>query len=260
MDFILDFFRSFMNTMIALLSFGKKTVKNTLNINVKTNDQVLNIELETSQEIIAIKEIVSEKLGITPDEIKIIFAGKELTDSTKISQCDLGQMSFLHAIKTRKREERPRLISAVAEEEAYLQEDHPSQPLCETLSDLKLVQNDENTSSTRKAHFFVYCSNCKKLCRGKLRVRCFKCKSGAFTVYKDPECWDDVLKALRIRGLCEGNENVPCTDDNGNLPFAEFYFKCAEHSLGLENDFSVPLKLIRINEQNVPCLACMDVR
>lgn len=241
--------------MLALLSFGKKTVKNTLNVNVKTNDQVLNIELDRSLEILAIKEIVSEKLGITPDEIKIIFAGKELTDSTTIAECDLGQMSFLHAIKTRKREERPKLISTVEEEDL---EDHPSKPLCETLADLKLVQNDVNTSK-RKAHFFVYCYYCKKLCRGKLRVRCSICSSCAFTVYADPECWDDVLKPSRIRGLCESNDTNPCTE-NGNLPFAEFYFKCSEHSLGLEDDFAVPLKLIRINEQNVPCLACMDVR
>lgn len=255
MDFIFDFLRSFINTMLALLSFSRKTVKNTLNINVKTNDQVLNIEVvDKSLEISAIKEIVSEKLGITPSEIKIVFAGKELTDSTTIAECDLGQMSFLHAIKTKSHEERRKLISTVEEEDI---EDHPSKPLCETLQDLKLVQNDANTS-TRKAHFFVYCSHCKKLCRGKLRVRCSKCKSGAFTVYADPECWDDVLKPSRIRGLCESKEVDPCTE-NGNLPFAEFFFKCFEHSLGLEDDFAAPLKLIRINEQNVPCLACMDV-
>ncbi|KAL5290912.1 PARK2 family protein [Megaselia abdita] len=139
-------------------------------------------------------------------------------------------------------------------------EDHSSKPLCETLQDLKLVQNDENVETTRKAHFFVYCYFCKKMCRGKLRVRCCKCKECAFTVYQDPRCWDDVLKPSRIRGLCESNEDHPCTEnESGNSPFAEFYFKCAEHSLGLENDFAVPLKLVRINEQNVPCLACMDV-
>lgn len=243
--------------MLALLSFGKKTVKNTLNINVKTNDQVLNIELDRSLEILAIKEIVAAKLGITVEEIKIIFAGKELTDSTTIAECDLGNMSFLHAIKTKKERSRPRLISTVDEEV----EDQPSKPLCETLPDLKLVEHEETNVSRKKAHFFVYCPICKKLCKGKLRVRCFKCKSGAFTVYKDPECWDDVLKPQRIHGLCEGNEESPCTgNDNGDLPYAEFYFKCAEHSLGMEDDFAAPLKLIRINEQNVPCLACMDVR
>lgn len=110
-----------------------------------------------------------------------------------------------------------------------------------------------------KAHFFIHCSQCNKLCPGKLRVRCSKCKGGAFTVHQDPECWDDVLKARRIRGCCESHETACVDTDQGDLPFAEFYFKCAVHSSGGELDFAAPLNLIKTNIRNVPCLACTDV-
>lgn len=111
-----------------------------------------------------------------------------------------------------------------------------------------------------KAHFFVHCSQCDKLCNGKLRVRCSLCKGGAFTVHRDPECWDDVLKSRRIPGHCESLE-VACVDNEaGDPPFAEFFFKCAEHVSGGEKDFAAPLNLIKNNIKDVPCLACTDVR
>lgn len=60
----------------------------------------------------------------------------------------------------------------------------------------------------KKAHFYVFCSTCKSLKTGKLRVRCHFCKSGAFTVYSDPQNWDDVLKPKRITGWCENSEDL----------------------------------------------------
>lgn len=109
-----------------------------------------------------------------------------------------------------------------------------------------------------KARFFIYCSECDKMCPGKLRVRCSQCKGGAFTVYKDPEHWDDVLKPNRIPGLCESNE-VACVRANGELPFAGFYFKCGVHTSLGENDFGAPLNLIRRNMKEIPCLSCTEV-
>lgn len=109
-----------------------------------------------------------------------------------------------------------------------------------------------------KAHFFVHCSQCNRMCAGKLRVRCAQCKGGAFTVYKDPECWDDVLMPQRIPGLCETTV-IGCTRDGNELPFAEFYFKCAEHTSQGEKDFAVPLTLIKRNIKQIPCLSCTDV-
>lgn len=110
-----------------------------------------------------------------------------------------------------------------------------------------------------KAHFYVYCSSCEKLAPGKLRVRCAVCSGGAFTVYQDPENWTDVLRPNRIRGHCECLE-VPCVDpDEGQPPFAEFFFKCADHPSAGERDFSAPLSLIKTNIHSVPCLACFGI-
>jgi hypothetical protein len=62
----------------------------------------------------------------------------------------------------------------------------------------------------KRAHFYVYCSwPCKEMKHGKLRVRCASCQSGAFTVDRDPQCWDDVLKSRRITGDCQ-NDTCVC--------------------------------------------------
>lgn len=137
-------------------------------------------------------------------------------------------------------------------------------PFSSTLVDLQLSEEERhNIASTNversKAHFFVHCPECKKLCRGKLRVRCNICKGGAFTVHRDPSCWEDVLGSRRIHGHCESKEVACVSNEDNDLPFAEFYFKCAEHPSGGEKDYAAPLNLIKTNLKNVPCLACGDV-
>lgn len=132
-----------------------------------------------------------------------------------------------------------------------------------TLNDLESGSQQRSTEmeddqARMKARFFVHCSQCGEMTPGKLRVRCGECKGGAFTVYKDPECWDDVLKSNRIPGLCESSE-IACTRENNELPFAEFYFKCGKHPSQGESDFAAPLSLIKRNVKNVPCLSCTDV-
>ncbi|XP_058984067.1 E3 ubiquitin-protein ligase parkin isoform X2 [Musca domestica] len=262
MSFLFDLIKSFITKMLEILSFGRKTITNTLNIYVKTNTgKTLSVNLEPQWDIKNVKEIVAPQMGLQPEEVKIIFAGKELSDATTIKECDLGQQSILHAIRTRPVRERKRLQSTVAEEDP---DEQPSKPLCETLVDLQLQSEERSNISEKdrertKAHFFVHCSQCGKLCKGKLRVRCSLCKGGAFTVHRDPECWDDVLKTRRIRGHCESLE-IACVDNqDGDPPFAEFYFKCAEHISGGEKDFAAPLNLVKNNINDVPCLACTDV-
>lgn len=80
--------------MLQLLSFGKKTIKNTLSIYVKFNRDTLSVDLDPHWAIREVKEFVAPQLGLQPDEVKIIFAGKELSDTTKLEvfiyfSCDL---------------------------------------------------------------------------------------------------------------------------------------------------------------------------
>ena len=98
----------------------------------------------------------------------------------------------------------------------------------------------------------MFCDLCASLQNGKLRVRCSECKAGAFTVDRDPCCWEDVLQPHKVSGTC-----LVETCDNA---WAEFYFKCANHPSRGEGDSVVPLDLIKSNFKQVQCLACMDVR
>ncbi|GLV38118.1 parkin [Carabus blaptoides fortunei] len=229
--------------------------------NQHLDSNTLNVDLDPKWDIKTVKETVAPQLGLEPDEVKIIFAGKELSDTTVIEDCDLGQQSILHAVKSR------RICKKIDTSDILFEEDIPgSKPLCETLLDLQLSPLEKQETITEedkarnKAHFYVYCSGCKGLKTGKLRVRCHFCKSGAFTVHSDPQSWDDVLIPKQITGLCENSEDL-CANilQNAEPTFAEFYFKCGEHTSQGESDQAVPLYLIKPNLRGIPCLACSDV-
>lgn len=71
--------------MLEIIWFGKKKVSNSLSIYVKTNTgKTLPVDLDPKWDIKNVKEIVAEKMGMPVEEIKIIFAGKELHNSTII--------------------------------------------------------------------------------------------------------------------------------------------------------------------------------
>lgn len=77
--------------MLEILSFGRKTITNTLNIYVKTNTgKTLSVNLEPQWDIKNVKEIVAPQMGLQPEEVKIIFAGKELSDATTIKVKRIG--------------------------------------------------------------------------------------------------------------------------------------------------------------------------
>ncbi|PSN38260.1 E3 ubiquitin-protein ligase parkin [Blattella germanica] len=136
MSFIIEFFTKLIQSMLQVLSFGKRTISNSLSVYIKTNTgNTLSMDLDPKWDIKNVKELVAPRLGLTPDEVKIIFAGKELDDSIVI--------------------------------EGRTEEDGPK--------------------------------------------------------------------------------------------FAEFYFKCAEHTSQGEEDQAVPLHLIKSNIRNIPCLACTDI-
>lgn len=85
MSFLIDLIRAFIDKMLALLSFSRKTITNTLSIYVKTNTgRTLSVNLEPQWDIKNVKELVAPQLGLQPEEVKIIFAGKELSDATTI--------------------------------------------------------------------------------------------------------------------------------------------------------------------------------
>lgn len=119
----------------------------------------------------------------------IIFAGKELHDSELLEEYNLAEQTVLHAVKARRKSSK--------------REQHIS--VC-------IEEDDEFDDKQRAAvNFYVYCSSpCTQITVGKIRVRCFKCKSGAFTLDSDPKNWNDVLKPKRITGHCEMSQCTVC--------------------------------------------------
>ncbi|KMQ97815.1 e3 ubiquitin-protein ligase parkin-like protein [Lasius niger] len=90
-------------------------------------------------------------MGIAPEDIKIIFAGKELHNSTIIEECDLGQQSILHAVRTphkmlNKRKNIANPIEESISDTSDLNDSGGSKPMNETLMDLPLDESDPNLS------------------------------------------------------------------------------------------------------------------
>lgn len=85
MSFILSLLKSILHNMLQIFSFGKKRLTNSLSVYIKSNTgNTLTVDLDPKWDIKNVKEIVAPQLGLQPDEVKIIFAGKELHDSTTI--------------------------------------------------------------------------------------------------------------------------------------------------------------------------------
>lgn len=181
----------------------------------------------------------------------------------------MGQQSILHAVKSARKKYKniSKTINESLTESSEFNDHKGGRPMNETLTDLSLNEITEDKIESREkqknpAHFYVYCSApCKNVQAGKLRVRCGICKSGAVTVDKDPQSWPDVIQKNRITIHCENDYCTSVESNNEiNVPYAQFYLKCANHTSLGENDEAVPLYLIRPNLQQVPCLACTDIK
>lgn len=146
----------------------------------------------------------------------IIFAGKELHDSELLEEYNLAEQTVLHAVKSRRRSlKRDRHVSVSVEED----------------------EEEFDDKKRTAVNFYVYCSlPCANVTVGKIRVRCFECKSGAFTVDGDPKNWNDVLKPKRITGHCETYQCtvriIDCTVRLGNCIIVTMNFLRTEKSGG----------------------------
>ncbi|XP_053593291.1 E3 ubiquitin-protein ligase parkin isoform X1 [Microplitis demolitor] len=277
MNFLLSIIRNAILNMLELIWFGKRKITNSLSVYIKTNTgSTLTVDLDPKWDIKNVKEILAPQMGMPAEDIKIIFAGKELHNSTIIEECDLGQQSILHAVKAPRRNRKPVNHTGVTPSIQELDDDTGSKPMNETLSDLSFNEIDQNDQDKveskasdqehqgKRAHFYVFCSTpCKSVEAGKLRVRCALCGSGAVTVDRDPQSWPDVMQPNRITVHCENDNcitNRPNNYSDNQIPYAHFYFKCANHTSRGETDEAVPLYLIRPNLRKIPCLACTDVR
>uniref|UniRef100_A0A8C6M961 E3 ubiquitin-protein ligase parkin n=1 Tax=Nothobranchius furzeri TaxID=105023 RepID=A0A8C6M961_NOTFU len=208
-----------------------------------------------------LKEVVGSRQGVSPEELRVLFAGRELQSSTSLQGCDLPEQSTVHVVHPPPGSSSSQLLllqehlSPVREKEQrrLTRLDLSSSRLPATSSGLAVIleanvrggeggaTGGEEVEKTRGATGGE---------PGKLRVRCWVCKETTLTLSRGPSCWDDVLLPGRIHGLCQADG---C---HGNT--AEFYMKCASHPTS-EDDTSVTLDLIMMNIRNVPCIACTDI-
>lgn len=82
---MLDFIRYLIQVILSLILPAKIKMSNSLNVFIKSSTgNTLSIELDPKWDIRNLKERIAPKLDLSPDDIKIIFAGKELMDSIVI--------------------------------------------------------------------------------------------------------------------------------------------------------------------------------
>ncbi|RWS31455.1 E3 ubiquitin-protein ligase parkin-like protein [Leptotrombidium deliense] len=227
-----------------------------VNIKYASNRDSICLRLNTEWSVADVKrKLVCEinkqrhESKLKEEELAIIFAGKELNDNVTIKDCDLGNNSVIHAVKIKQKNCTASSSNTLSEAVVNLSlVDHHSGNERQKNSEAKPVSNTKDS----KSHFFVYCSSCKNIKSGKLRVRCSKCKENSLVVSRDPKCWEDVLTPGKIKGKCH---NGFC---DGSI--AEFYFKCGSSGhLSKSNESAVVLYSLRYNNKEIPCLACTDI-
>lgn len=89
-------------TLLQLLGFVARELEEELGTRVTVKavtGQTVSLLLRPDWTILDVKTHLSEQLGAGPEELRIIFAGKELRDDVALDTCDLGSQSILHAVK-----------------------------------------------------------------------------------------------------------------------------------------------------------------
>ncbi|XP_058512660.1 E3 ubiquitin-protein ligase parkin isoform X2 [Ochotona princeps] len=230
------------------------------------------VEVDSDTNIFQLKEAVAKRQGVPADQLRVIFAGKELGDDWTVQNCDLEQQSIVHVVQRPWRKgpetsasggDNPRrTLGSLEKGPMSLTRVDLSSDVLPTSSVGLAVILDTNRNSglaaagvpgrTAYKSFYVYCKGpCQRVQPGKLRVQCGTCRQATLTLAQGPSCWEDVLVPNRMRGECQ---SPTCSGTR-----AEFFFKCGAHATS-DKETSVALNLITANSRSIPCITCTDVR
>ncbi|XP_077781971.1 E3 ubiquitin-protein ligase parkin isoform X1 [Podarcis muralis] len=229
------------------------------------------VEVDSDTSIFQLKEVVAKRQGVPADQLRVIFAGKELRNDLTLQSCDLPQQSIVHIVQNpQKKDEEVEtesknvsgiLTSSGGEAESLTRVDLNTNLLPSHSAGLAVILDtvddgisplSGNSGAANYNRFYVFCKSfCQAVKPGKLRVRCKTCKQGTLTLARGPSCWEDVLIPNRIAGICQSRN---CSGD-----VAEFYFKCGAHPTS-DSETSVALNLITTNSRCISCITCTDVR
>ncbi|XP_077560539.1 E3 ubiquitin-protein ligase parkin-like isoform X2 [Haemaphysalis longicornis] len=242
-----DAFALFLWRRLAFLAFFRRTSvsnvrMNEITINVRFSaDLVVPLRLAREVTVKNLKERLAEHLSLPVEEIRVIFAGKELFDQVSIKEYNMDEETTVHAVRS------------AGPDEAVVVGAEVCCPLGEGIITSQLSQEEHLARQTEaeKALFFVYCKRpCERVQPGKLRVCCAACGEGSFILEKEPSCWADVLSVGPLLGRCQACRRVQP---------ARFFFKCTGTQGSPHGDQPpIVLPLIRYNFLKVPCLACLE--
>ncbi|XP_044936221.1 E3 ubiquitin-protein ligase parkin isoform X7 [Mustela putorius furo] len=202
------------------------------------------VEVESDTSIFQLKEVVAKRQGVPADQLRVIFAGKELRNDLTVQSCDLDQQSIVHVVLRPWREEqegeapgqdgpRDTTVGSEREPESLTCVDLSSSVLPSRSGGLAVILSSDDTGTLparrpagRRTYnsFYVYCKGpCRRVQPGKLRVQCSTCRQATLTLAQ------------------------------------EFFFKCGAHPTS-DKDTSVALNLITTNSRDITCITCTDVR
>uniref|UniRef100_A0A8V0XXB0 E3 ubiquitin-protein ligase parkin n=1 Tax=Gallus gallus TaxID=9031 RepID=A0A8V0XXB0_CHICK len=229
------------------------------------------VELGLDASILQLKEAVAQRQGVPADELRVIFAGRELSNDLTLQNCDLVQQSIVHIVQNLQKnsdkdetednhaggilktlERVPESLTRIDLSSSILPSLSAGLAVILDTKEPNISPPSEKSGAASYNSFYVFCKNfCQAVKPGKLRVRCNECKQGTLTLARGPSCWDDVLIPNRITGVCQS------PDCSGNV--AEFYFKCGAHPT-TDSETSVALNLVTTNSRGITCITCTDIR
>uniref|UniRef100_A0A8C5TRB5 Ubiquitin-like domain-containing protein n=1 Tax=Malurus cyaneus samueli TaxID=2593467 RepID=A0A8C5TRB5_9PASS len=57
------------------------------------------VEVSSDSSILQLKEAVAQRQGVPADQLRVIFAGRELSNDLTLQSCDLVQQSIIHIVQ-----------------------------------------------------------------------------------------------------------------------------------------------------------------
>ncbi|XP_037543178.1 E3 ubiquitin-protein ligase parkin, partial [Nematolebias whitei] len=252
------------------------------------------VELQDSSSVAELKEVVGSQQGVHPEELRVLFAGRELQSAASLQGCDLPEQSTVHVVLP---------TSGSASSQLHVMQERPSwsrEDVQDRLTRLDLSSSRLPDISSGLAVILEGNEGGKgaagegagggsegdaaggtngRTQTGEQKIAVQKGVPSCSTFFVYCKCCCSIQPGkLRVR--CQScrqttltlSRGPSCWDDvllpgricgicqsdccQGNK--AEFYMKCASHPTS-EDDVSVTLDLIVTNIRSVPCIGCADV-